>query len=464
MLSIIKNTICTGIIILVSSYLFSCKKYLDKKPDQRLAIPSSIQDLQSLLDNYLQVNHRDPFAGELSADDYYLTTDDFLGLNEVERNMYTWGKSNLFAPGIDNDWARCYNNVNRANQVLLNIDKIERLPNDGAGWNNAKGHALFLRARSFLFVVSLWSAAYDMASASTDPGIPLRLNPDFNEASTRASVQQSYDQVIADLKQSISLLPDISLHTIRPSKAAAMGTLARTYLWMRNYDSCFKYADLCLQLKSDLKDYNELSALSTFPFSGLQYSNPEDIVNFSITGPPASLNPSRAKIDSGLYQSYDTNDLRREIFFRTNTGVNTGTFAFKGSYAGNSVLYDGIATNEIWLMRAECYARSGNKVAALLDLNTLLIKRWNNTVPYIPITAIDAREALDKILMERRKELVMRGLRWMDIKRLNKEGANITLQRNVNNQGYTLVPNDKKYALPIPDDVISLSGMQQNER
>ncbi|SEM08104.1 hypothetical protein SAMN05216436_101351 [bacterium A37T11] len=56
----------------------------------------------------------------------------------------------------------------------------------------------------------------------------------------------------------------------------------------------------------------------------------------------------------------------------------------------------------------------------------------------------------------------MRGLRWMDIKRLNKEGANITLTRNLNGQIYTLPPNDPRFALPIPEDVIDLSGMQQN--
>ena len=68
------------------------------------------------------------------------------------------------------------------------------------------------------------------------------------------------------------------------------------------------------------------------------------------------------------------------------------------------------------------------------------------------------------ILLERRKELLMRGLRWMDLKRLNMEGAAITLTRTVNGQVYTLPPNDLRYALPIPEDVIAISGMQQNPR
>lgn len=441
-----------------------CKKFLDEKSNQSLIIPAAVQDLQALVDNQLQVNQRDPSAADLSADDYYLSTADYQALSEEERNMYTWQKSNLFKTGINNDWALCYISINRANQVLEGLKKIERLPGDEAAWNNAKGHALFLRARSFLFAVALWAVAYDPTTANTDPGIPLRLSPEFNTASVRASVQASYDQVIADLKEAVPLLPETAVHVVRPGKAAAYAMLARTYLWMRRYDSCLKYTDSCLQIRSGLKNYNELNAAANYPFSALRYNNPEDLSNFSMAGPPNALNNSRAKVDSMLFNAYNVNDLRKKVFFRANTGANTGSYAFKGSYVGSVVPYSGIALDEVWLMRAECYARAGEMQNALNDLNRLLTNRWNNAVPFVPVTAANAAEALSRILEERRKELLFRGLRWMDIKRLNKEGANIVLQRLVNNQIYTLLPNDKRYALPIPEDVIAMSGMLQNER
>jgi starch-binding outer membrane protein, SusD/RagB family len=63
---------------------------------------------------------------------------------------------------------------------------------------------------------------------------------------------------------------------------------------------------------------------------------------------------------------------------------------------------------------------------------------------------------------ERRKELTMRGLRWIDIKRLNKEGAGIVLKRLIGDKTYTLQPNDPRYALPLPADIILNTGMQQN--
>jgi hypothetical protein len=240
--------------------------------------------------------------------------------------------------------------------------------------------------------------------------------------------------------------------------------IARTYLSMRQYDSAGKYANLCLQLKNSLLDYNNSPPLDpniSFPFGNnlLQYNNPEIIYECRMSVPPM-LNAIRAKIDSELYQSYAVDDLRKFVFFKDN---GDGTHSFKGSYEGNANLFTGIAVDEVYLVRAECYARTGNLSAAMNDLNTLLLKRWK-TGTFIPLSATSLSDALKKILDERRKELVMRGLRWIDIKRLNKEGANISLSRLINGQLITLPPNDLRYALAIPEDIIRLSGMPQNGR
>jgi hypothetical protein len=53
-------------------------------------------------------------------------------------------------------------------------------------------------------------------------------------------------------------------------------------------------------------------------------------------------------------------------------------------------------------------------------------------------------------------------LRWMDLKRLNKIGANITITRTLNGKTYTLVPNSPRYAIELPPVVIGLTGMPQN--
>jgi len=113
------------------------------------------------------------------------------------------------------------------------------------------------------------------------------------------------------------------------------------------------------------------------------------------------------------------------------------------------------------LIRAECYARSGNISGAMTDLNTLLRKRWDNT--YVDLSATDADDALNKVIIERRKELLMRGQRWTDLRRLNKESTFATIQIR-SDQNVTLLPNDSRYVLLIPSEVIQNSNIAQNTR
>jgi hypothetical protein len=172
------------------------------------------------------------------------------------------------------------------------------------------------------------------------------------------------------------------------------------------------------------------------------------------------LNQTNWHCDSSLYQSYDLNDLRKGIFFKT------GGIGFKGNYDGTSTAnyFNGLAVDEMYLVRAECFARNNNMVAALNDLNTLLSKRWKAGT-FIGITAVDADDALQKILNERRKELVGRGIRWFDLRRLNQEPRfAITLSRVMGGTTYSLPPADNRYTFLIPDAVISITGIPQNTR
>jgi len=453
-----KSVTLVMLLLLVCSIpaLISCRKFLDEKPDKKLAVPATTADVQALLDYY---NHLvlDPAADEVSADDYYVTTATWQALSkEEDRRLYTWQKDYVFVPSA-NDWFTVYRNIYYYNTVLDHLQKITVTPENEAEWKHVKGQALMLRGRAFLQVINIWALAYDKASANTDLGIPLRLNSDFTEISVRASVQQSFNQIISDLKVSIPLLPARATHVIRASRSAAFAFLARTYLAMQDYSNAGLYADSCLQLYNNLLDYNSLNAAATYP---VPQFNPEML--FYSVQLPSILSNSRAKIDSVLYSSYAVNDCRKTVFFKSN---GDGTYGFKGSYDGNSgsALFTGIATDEVYLIRAECHARAGNKNAALADLNALLVKRYK-TGTFIYLTAVDANEALAKILVERRKQLLMRCIRWMDIKRLNKEGAAISCKRLVNNQTYLLLPNDLRFALPIPEVIIEMTGMQQNPR
>lgn len=441
---------------IASLSLFSCNKYLDKKSDNTLVVPSSIEDLQGLLDDADIMNAPvTPSMGEASTDDYFLQLSAYEELKDQFKHIYSWTPHDYYAI---NDWSSSYLPIYNTNYCLETINSIDITQNNATQWHNIKGSSLFFRAYHFLNLLWVYSKAYNKTTSNSDLGIVLRLTSDFNVPSVRASIEQSYNQVIRDTKESINHLPDLSQHLTRPSKCASYGLLARTYLTMGMYDSSLKYSNLCLSLKSTLLDYNDatVNVTSNIPFPP---ENPE-IIFFTEMNEINSLHATnRALIDTQLISMYNSDDLRKSAFFRPRVGYHR----FKGSYSSNSSrFFTGLATNEILLIRAESYIRTGNIDAALADINLLLRNRWSNTVTYPYFVTDNPDKAKEVILDERRKELLMRGIRWIDIKRLNNEGAEISLTRNINGQQPVLRPNDPKYALPLPTDIIAETGIPQN--
>lgn len=448
-------------LIITVSCLFtvftSCKKYLEAKPGKKYILPSSsTENLQALLDNAQYMNTKGVGLGEASADNYYVTDNVFESLyQDGYRNAYLW-KPNPFKGIYPNStgWALEYNTVYYANVVLDALKKINRTPINKDEWDNCRGSALVFRAKSFFEIAQVWTMAYDSSKADQIPGIPLRKSSEFVNPSVRSTLKETYEQMLYDLKTAIPLLPDLPEQPLRPSKAAAYALLARTYLILGDYIHAELYSDSCLQIKNDLMDFNTLDPNASYPF---RLFNTEVIMHSESTSSPI-LGRSIARIDTTLYRSYNNNDLRKTLFFFENPD---GSVTFKGNYTGKDSRFNGIATDEIYLIRAESEARLGKVADAMDDLNLLLGTRWKAGT-FSPLSGLNSHEALSKILSERRRELIFRMLRFSDIKRLNKEGYNITLKRIIGGKDYTLPPNDRRYALPIPDEVIKLSGMQQN--
>lgn len=448
-----KKNNASAIFLIAIILFYSCNKYLDKKPDKKLVVPSTIQDIQALLDQNSLMNESGSLTGEASADNYYLPEGTYDALSsEQDKELYTWGRDIMRAQS--SAWSDLYDIVYDANVALETLGKIPRNASNQNDWDNVKGSALFYRSYSFQQVLFTWSLAYDSLTADKDLGIPLRLTSDFNESSVRATVRQSYEQCINDLKTAAALLPSTPSFVTRPSRAAAYGLLARILLSMRKYNEAGSYADSCINLSQGLLDYNTLDASRTYPVPAFN----KEIIFYDAAITPGPLVSSKAKIDTALYAAYRQGDLRKLLFFKANKD---STIAFRGSYKGNSGYFTGLASDEIYLIRSECYAREGRKDQAISDLNILLSNRYDPDT-FVPFSAATAQQAIDTILAERRKELIFRDLRWMDIKRLNKEGDQLSLQRIIGGTRYSLVAGSNGFALPLPVDVVALSGMQQN--
>lgn len=439
--------------IMLAIFQVSCKKYLDAKTDKTLVIPSTLNDAQALLDFYSLMNENYPSLGNESDDNYYLMDSYFNSMAIKWQNNYTWSVNAV----DETDWGYMYQIVLSANIAIETANMQTGSVRMSPKARTILGAAYFFRALGFYNVAQYYAIPYDSATAKTSPGINIRLSSAASQVTNRATLEESWQQIINDLQKAISLLPETNIPLTRPSKTAAYAELANVYLDMNDFKSAEKYADSALLLNHTLVDFNFIDQTKTFPFSRF---NPE--VTFqSVTQYPGSLMYTHYILDSMLYNSYDTNDLRRKLYFISN---GSGTVGFRGSYDGTSEPFNGVANDEVYLIKAECAARNGEGDTAMDYLNRLLVTRWV-TGTFIPLSANTPGEALQIILIERRKELILRARRWFDLRRLNKDSNfEKTLVRIENGMNYNLPPNDNRYTFLIPSQVISTTGIEQNIR
>lgn len=440
----------------------SCSDFLDEKQEMKVVIPNSLQHLRAMLDNTSHTNFA-VYSGflEFGTDDYQMSRSAFNSISEFERQAYMFSpNSNYSKVELYEYWSVGYRPVFVANTVLDYIDEIKN-PDPGER-DKIIGTALFFRAFAFYQTAQIFAPPYDSNNSGDGLGIPLRLSSDFNEKSVRSSVHGTYQQITMDLKKAAMLLPLNEEFAVRPTKLAAWAMLARVSLLQSNYDQAFLYADSVLQHNTQLIDYKDIDSSNDAPFEIL---NKETIFCASALGGNI-LNSANADIADDLLALYEAEDLRKDIFFRQKAG---DAYSFKGNYLGavNSAVFTGITVSEVMLLKSECAQRLGNSVQARGALKPLLENRYAEN--YMPYGQSLENLILADVLNERRKELVFRGLRWSDLRRLNRDPQFRTevVHRIKDIDGieeFILAPESSKYVYPIPQEVIDRTGMQQNPR
>ncbi|MES2376673.1 MAG: RagB/SusD family nutrient uptake outer membrane protein [Bacteroidota bacterium] len=455
------------IAIILALAFSSCKKsFLDAKPNSSIVNPTSLSEYQELLDNNTALNSTGALP-QMSCDDYFVVDKNSLDALDYPtyKGAYLWRKDLFGGETNIQDWNGDFKAVFYANSVLDGLNAISQTPSNQSDYNNINGEALFFRAYAYFDLARNFCTVYKQTTATTDLGLPLRKSSGIDVTLKRSTLQETFDLIISDLNSSVTLLRDdfSTLNRNRPSKAAVNAMLARVYLYMGNYPEASKAADLCLTTYNKLIDYNTISLTKTTPFS---YNTDETIffsrqqISYAYTT-GYTTNWTTIGVDTSLLKTYSANDLRLPIFFAMNALKN---YNVKRGYVGGGFYgFTGLATDEVMLIKAECAARANDTQTAVNTLNQLLINRYKKGT-FVPINISNPNTALTQVLLERRKELIWRALRWSDLKRLNRDGANITIQRNLSGVTYTLPPNSPLYVFPIPDDEIALSGIQQNIR
>lgn len=445
--------------------------FLDIKPDRAQRVPETIADYRGLLDQTAVMNVKSSHAlGMIGGDEYLITDARYhafpLTSNRAwQKNAYTW-EAVIFEGGEGNptnnpsDWNMGYQRILQANVAIAGLSRIQPDAGQKALWETAMGEALFHRAFNYYSLAQLFCDPYTHGAAPEPMGLPLRLEPDVTLETGRSDLRATYRRVVEDLAAAEKLLPDTPDLLFRPSKAAVFALLARVFLQMGDYRAAGENADRCLSLQDGLQDYNALvlTGARTFPVYG--NGNPEIIFMNSVYV-PTIMGTSYFNADPGLFNLYGPGDLRKEAFFAANA---SGAVLFKGSYEGTTSFFTGLATDEVFLVSAECAARLGDVTTAIARLNRLRENRFR-LQDYVPLATTDSDEALDWVVAERRRELVLRGTRWEDLRRLNAEPRHaVTLVREIDGAAIALLPRDVRYTWPIPQEAVEQGGYVQNKR
>lgn len=457
-------------LILVAGILTFCAcnkgEFLDKKPQTSLLVPTKLEDFEKLLDGYRFINVSGKL-GEISSDNIYIEEEETWAALYVadERNAYIWAPDLYEGMDYIDDWEFPYQQILYANIVLEGLNKLTPTSATKADYDRIKGWALFVRGHALFNLVQHFAPAYEKQTASGLLGVPIRLEADVTAPSKRASLEETYQQILLDVLAATEYLPYKvpGVDRNRPYKNAAQGLLARIYLSMGLYEESLKFADSALDYYGKLIDFSDLDTNSMAPIP-----QENDEVLFSCVPSDASSllfaisrSIPRALADTVLFSLYHEDDLRKVILYRIMPTNNKPVF--KASYTGNDKPFTGIANDELYLTKAESLVRLGKYEEGMETLNKLLVTRWRPG-SFQPYEVTDREDMLDAVLTERRKELPFRGLRWMDLRRLNLIGETTQITRTLGGREYVLQPNSPLYVFPIPPDEMLLSDIQQNVR
>lgn len=475
----------------------SQKEVLELQPEftlEGLQSPSSMDQVeQVLLGAYAGFRNANYYGSGSGTGGGWALMPDVLSDNLYEtqsslansRLMADWSYDPNTAQ-INSYYSAPYAVISNANLVLRDIDKFTTAANQTRA-NRLKGQALAIRALAHFDLFRYFATNYDRNG--TTPAIAYVkefILPSPNAVQpARNTNKEVYDNMFADLTQAVTLLSDVD-KTINPNSrltrpfidlAVTYAIQARANLYAGLWADAITASTNAINLRPLVNGttnpaafagmYTEQSAgeiIWNVQFEAGQ-SGPTFLAYFA-TNKRSYFRPALEIAEvTGTGGLIKSNDVRYNAYF-TEINDNNSTGLALTKYRGKgATVSDGNAnflvfrTGEMYLIRAEARARSGQDVQALQDLNTL---RSNRITGAIPVVATGAA-LLNAIADERRAELVGEGHRFFDLKRTTRRimrGSTCGNNTLSPTGDCVLEPTDREWALPIPETVLRANPAQ----
>ena len=474
-----KTFICL-VSVVVMFFSAGCDDFLDVAPSSSVSIPTFIEDYENMLYPFYLKYNANPILAVMGDDVYWSKSfyNSWSG-NEQFRRAYLWSDEIYDQSMSNTHWNQQYGMIYTFNKI---VDEVRNVPNEAMGnLLVIEAEARAYRALTYFNLVSVYAKPYALANES-DPGIPVIQKNDVTETKReRTPVREVYNFIISDLDSAIKYLPP---HPTKASRYQAarlnvIGLKAKVLYHMNEYGRAL----------TELENFFELLATTTsrfnYSYALFNYENatpsPYDPSGLpSVYDPVADVedvmineymfDPTKGSLYTGSIAVLASNhlmslfpadgDRRKELMLsKTGTDADEPDRVIKEGHYSNT----GISIPDIYLMIAECYARSNRTTEALKYLNEL---RENRLTPatYTELSSSDSQVILRWVLEERIKEFVATGHRWLDMRRLWNDpvgSALIEKTRTFDGKTYTLTEN--RLTVRIPEYVMEFNpGWEQN--
>ncbi|MBD5285665.1 MAG: RagB/SusD family nutrient uptake outer membrane protein [Bacteroides sp.] len=343
------------------------------------------------------------------------------------------------------------------------------------------GEAYALRAYAHFLLVNIYGHQYKVNGQDfgDKPGIVIVDEPiPANTQVSRATVAQTYAQIVSDLKNSIAHFTaaggdrgDVLYFNL----AAANGLLSRVSLYMEDYQASINAAEDAIaesgitELTYDPVKYKALYNYGT--------SNNESMFTLAIT----TLDNWSANSSGNIWSSYNfspspylqslygANDIRRSIMTWNAAsteqvpiygGGKVAAFAYGNPAYGTEYL---INAPEMFLNQAEAYLKLPTPDINKAKDALLVVAKRNPDIASVSDLPSTADDLMSFIRDERARELFQEGLRLYDLRRWDVM-ANVVAEQA---PSIKYVVNNYKisnFVFPIPEDEINAGfGVTQNE-
>ena len=345
-----------------------------------------------------------------------------------------------------NVWSSSYSAINEINNIL----RVLEAPPVGVSTEfkeSIAGQAHFLRALYYHNLSRIYG--YD-PKASIDEvnygSVPLLLEPVLNTDQvtypSRADVETIYGVIYDDLAAAFDLLEGKTVDASDPeyyaSAAAAAALFSRVALYNEDYERVVTEADKALVLSG-----GKFMSQSAYINGWRQMKLPESIfevvfhlgdhaepINESLRvtftsrqtlGATSFSNRGNVTVGDDLYSRYSAGDIRRNLFIN-GLGRNANRTEITKFLSRSAINHDNvpvIRVAEVYLNRAEAYAKSGMDELARQDVNRIRERAGLDAVS----ETLSGQALIDEIALQRRLELAFEGHRFFDLKR---QGMGVT--------------------------------------